>query len=184
MAESYTCQLWLKVNCKLEVKRKKMGGSARLATLTPRFFLQFTFIGLCTYNWLVHHDLALYLVVLMYYVLELSYEVALFDLESIVCIATVYIDLQIHYITSFCILTIYTHTFLCIFVRIHIYAESFLQSSYIPYISLKEQQRCQSNIPYNTHKHFTRSISNYTSNFRKLLWQKKHHSKTACTLKC
>ena len=32
---------------------------------------------------------------------------------------------------------------------------------------------------------FSRSISNYTSNFRKLLWQKKHHSKTAaCTLKC
>ena len=71
----------------------------------------------------MHHDLALYLVVLMYYVLELSYEVALFDLESIVCIATVYIDLQIHYITSFCILTIYTHTFLCIFVRIYICRE-------------------------------------------------------------
>ena len=79
------------------------------------------------------HDLALYLVVLMYYVLELSYEVALFDLESIVCIATVYIDLQIHYITSFCIL--YIHTFLCIFVRIYIPRASYSRLTYLTYPS-------------------------------------------------
>ena len=154
-----------------------MGGSARLATLTPRiFYSSFSSV----YNWLVH-DLALYLVVLMYYVVQLSYEVALFDLESIVYSNSIYrLTDTLYYIFLY---TIYTY--FSLYICAYIYSESFLQSSYIPYISLKEQQRCQSNIPYNTHKHFTRSISNYTSNLRKLLWQKKHHSKTACyTLKC
>ena len=90
----------------------------------------------------------------------------------LVYIATVYLCLRIHYITSFCILCI--PTYFSLYLCVYIFRESFLQESYIPHISLKEQQRVVS-IEHSLYytQAFSRSISNYMSNFRKLYFDRK-----------
>ena len=82
------------------------------------------------------------------------------------------ICLRIHYITSFCILCI--PTYFSLYLCVYIFRESFLQESYIPHISLKEQQRVVS-IEHSLYytQAFSRSISNYMSNFRKLYFDRK-----------